>query len=73
MKDVYLTTFPKPITQRKKNERWIRACGRLAEDFNVQIIKRCTYMCSKHLIGGNEPTTNHPCPIAALLHIGEQV
>ena len=34
MKDVYFIPFPKPIAQREKCERWIKACGRPTEDFN---------------------------------------
>jgi hypothetical protein len=73
MKDVYFIPFPKPITQREKCERWIKACGRPTEDFNVQKIKRCTYICSKHFHGGKGPTELHPDPIPALLHNDDEV
>ncbi|CAC5401350.1 unnamed protein product [Mytilus coruscus] len=73
MKDVFFIPFPKPITQREKCERWIKACGRLKEDFNVDKIKRYTYMCSKHFVGGKGPTDIHPDPMPALLHNDEQV
>ncbi|CAG2200252.1 unnamed protein product [Mytilus edulis] len=73
MKDVFFIPFPKPITQREKCERWIKACGRLQEDFNVDKIKRCTYMCSKHFVGGKGPTDIHPDPMPALLHNDEQL
>ena len=73
MQGVYFIPFPKPITQKEKCERWIKTCGRPAEDFNVQKIKRCTYICSKHFVGGHGPTIDHPDPIPALLHTDEQV
>ena len=50
MKDVFFIPFPKPTTKREICERWIKACGRPLNDFNVQKIKRCTYICSKHFI-----------------------
>ncbi|XP_052065138.1 uncharacterized protein LOC127704938 [Mytilus californianus] len=73
MKDVFFIPFPKPITQREKCERWIKACGRLQEDFNVDKIKRYTYMCSKHFVGGKGPTDIHPDPMPALLQKDEQL
>ena len=73
MDNVFFIPFPKPITQKAKCEKWIKACGRTADDFNVDKIKRYTYICSKHFIGGNGPTSEHPDPIPALLHTDEQV
>ena len=73
MKDVFFIPFPKPTTKREICERWIKACGRPLNDFNVQKIKRCTYICSKHFIGGKGPTAEYPDPIPALLHTDEQV
>ena len=73
MEGVRFIPFPKPLSQKEKCERWIKACGRPLEDFNVGKIKRCTYICSKHFIGGNGPTPEHPDPIPALLHSDEQV
>ena len=58
---------------REKCERWIKACGRPAGNFNVQKIKRGTQICSKHFIGGQEPKTEHPHPKPALFHTDEQV
>ena len=73
MKDVFFIPFPKPITQKEKCERWIKACGRHSEDFNLTKIKRSTYICSKHFIGEKGPTPEHPDPVPALLHTDEQV
>ncbi|CAC5404724.1 unnamed protein product [Mytilus coruscus] len=73
MNGVFFIPFPKPITQREKCERWIKACGRPKKDFNVDKIKRCTYMCSKHFVGCKGPTELHPDPLPALLHNEEQI
>jgi len=71
MNGVFFIPFPKPITQGEKCVKWIKACGR--QNFNIKKIKRCTYICSKHFVGGKGPTTDHPDPIPALLHTDEQV
>lgn len=63
--------FLKPITRRETCEKWIKACGRPAADFNIGKIKRSTYICSKHFTGG--PTPENPDPIQALLDTDEQV
>jgi hypothetical protein len=42
MKDVFFIPFPKPITQREKCVKWIKACGRPEDDFNIMKIKRST-------------------------------
>jgi hypothetical protein len=73
MDGVFFIPFPKPLTQMQKCEKWIKACGRPAEDLNVQKIKRSTYICSKHFVGGRGPTPDNPDPIPALLHTDEQV
>ena len=65
--------FNVPKIMEKFNSLKIKACGRPAEVFNVQKIKRCTYICSKHFVGGHGPTIDHPDPIPALLHTDEQV
>ena len=59
------------ITRRETCEKWIKACGRPAADFNIGKIKRSTYICSKHFTGG--PTPENPDPIQALLDTDEQV
>ncbi len=73
MKDVFFIPFPKPITQREKCVKWIKACGRPEDDFNIMKIKRSTYICSKHFVGEKGPTFEFPDPIPALLHTDEQV
>jgi hypothetical protein len=54
------------ITRRETCEKWIKACGRPAADFNIGKIKRSTYI---HFTGGPE----NPDPIQALLDTDEQV
>ena len=76
MQGVYFIPFPKPPkeTIKKKNpkmaktlldkcKRWIHACGRPKEDFNVKKINRSTYICSKHFVDQGGPTDEHPDPI----------
>jgi len=73
MDGVFFIPFPKPITRMETCEKWIKACGRTNEDFNINSIKRSTYLCSKHFVGGKGPTEKNPDPIPALLHTDEQV
>lgn len=73
MKDVFFIPFPKPTTRRETCLKWIKACGRPGNDFNVDKIKRSTYICSKHFVGESGPTAENPDPIPALLHTDEQV
>ena len=58
MHGVSFVPFPKYKTCPEKCQRWIRACCR--EGFEVASISRNTYMCSKHFVGGNGPTKDHP-------------
>ncbi|XP_063425343.1 uncharacterized protein LOC134708626 [Mytilus trossulus] len=60
-------------TRRETCLKWIKACGRPGNDFNVDKIKRSTYICSKHFVGESGPTAENPDPIPALLHTDEQV
>ena len=60
-------------TRRETCLKWIKACGRPEEDFNINKIARSTYICSKHFVGGKGPTVENPDPIPALLHTDEQV
>lgn len=64
MDNVYFIPFPKPKTQKEKCERWVRLCGR--KYFTVENIRKETYMCSKHFVGGKGPTKEHPDPLPAL-------
>ena len=41
----------------------VRECGR--EHFAVEKVTRWTYICSKHFVGENGPTTEHPDLIPA--------
>jgi hypothetical protein len=63
MHGVFFIPFPKPKSNENKCKRWIAACGR--EHFTVDNIKKWTYICSKHFVGGKGPTENHPDPVPA--------
>ena len=63
MENIQWIPFPKPKRQQEKCMRWVRACGR--EDFSVEKVRKWTYICSKHFVGGNGPTEKHPDPIPA--------
>lgn len=65
MKNVYFIPFVKPHIDLDKCKRWINACHR--ENFNVDNIKKWTYICSKHFVGGHGPTVEHPDPIRATM------
>ncbi|XP_013419440.1 uncharacterized protein LOC106180094 [Lingula anatina] len=65
MEGVFFINFPKPKTQREKCEKWIYACGRPKDQFNVEKITKSTYICSKHFVGGRGPTEDYPDPIPA--------
>lgn len=59
----FIIPFPKPKTQREKCERWVRLCGR--KYFGVDNVNKDKYMCSKHFVGGNGPSIDHPDPLPA--------
>ncbi|XP_037548956.1 zinc finger and SCAN domain-containing protein 5A [Nematolebias whitei] len=63
MEGVFFLSFPEPRTRPEKCDLWIRALGRT--EFNRENVKRRTYICSKHFIGGKGPTKGHPDPIPA--------
>ncbi|KAI0237607.1 hypothetical protein LSAT2_011837 [Lamellibrachia satsuma] len=65
MQGVFFINFPKPKTQREKCEKWIRRCGRPKEQFNVDRVKKMTFICSKHFVGRKGPTSDHPDPTPA--------
>lgn len=73
MEGVFFILFPKPLSRRQTCEKWIKACGRPDDDFNCSKIKRSTYICSKHFVGGKGPTEKNPDPIPVLLHTDEQM
>lgn len=54
MDDVLLDHSP----SRERCERWARLCGR--KSFGVHNVNNDTYMCSKHFVGCNGPTIDHP-------------
>ena len=57
--------------EKKQNElckRWINACGRPfsgPNSFTMKDISRETNICSKHFVGENGPSEEHPDPIIA--------
>lgn len=63
MQGVGWVPFPKPKTNLAKCERWLEICCR--EGFTVDKVKKWTYICTKHFIGGNGPTEDYPDPIPA--------
>ena len=63
MVGVFFIPFPKPKTQREKCERWLRLCGR--KHFTKDNVTKDTCICSKHFVGGNGPTCDHPDPLPA--------
>ena len=56
--------FPKPHLQRDKCRKWILACGR--PDFEESEVKKWTYICSKHFVGGIGPTEMYPDSVPAV-------
>ena len=63
-----MTEWQKHQEQLKteKSKIWLHACGR--QEFNdVSQIKKDTYICSLHFIGGNGPTEINPNPLTATL------
>lgn len=64
MDGVKFIPFPKPKTQLQKCQRWVRLCER--KYFTVESIRKETYICWKHFVGGNGPTDSHPDPLPAV-------
>ena len=63
MEGVVFIPFPKPNKNYKKCRIWVNDCGR--KDFMIKSVKRWSYICSKHFIGGAGPTPEHPDQIPA--------
>ena len=42
-------------------KKWAIACGR--DGFTYKNVTAHTYICTKHFVGGNGPTKDHPHPI----------
>lgn len=59
--DIFFVPFVKPLKERQKCLRWVRACNR--KDFKVANVSRYTYICSLHFVGGRGPTSEHPDPV----------
>ena len=49
----------------EKAKKWLHACGR--EGFSIKNIKKGTFICSNHFIGGFGPTKEDPDPLLATL------
>ena len=49
----------------EKAKKWLHACGR--EGFSIKNIKKDTFICSSHFIGGFGPTKEDPGPLLATL------
>ena len=59
------------LEKTAKAKRWLHACGR--KDFcELSQIKKDTYICTLHFVGGNGPTEDHPDPILATLSEAER-
>lgn len=63
MHGVFFIPFPKPVTQLDKCKTWVSLCGR--KNWSVANVNKHTYICSRHFIGGNGPTADHPNPVPA--------
>ena len=49
----------------EKAKKWVHACGR--EGFSIKNIKKDTFICPNHFIGGCGPTEEDPDPLLATL------
>ena len=63
MQGVEFLRFPKPWVDLEKCKRWVNACKR--SGFSTDNVKKDTYICNKHFIGGRGPTDDHPDPVPA--------
>ena len=63
MEGVFFIRFPQSKKDPEKCMRWANACSR--QNFSVENVKKDTYICSLHFVGGKGPTTDHPHPIPA--------
>ncbi|XP_046582572.1 uncharacterized protein LOC124289945 [Haliotis rubra] len=63
MAGVHFILFPKFHKEPEKCARWVRACSR--DGFTTDKVNKYTYLCSKHFVGGNGPSFEHPDPIPA--------
>ncbi|MEO0686284.1 MAG: THAP domain-containing protein, partial [Cyanobacteria bacterium J06649_11] len=50
-------------SKTEKAKKWVHACSR--KNFTITIIKKDTYICSNHFIGGSGPTDLNPDPYSA--------
>ena len=63
MKGVNFVNFPSKKKEYDKCRRWANACYR--KDWGVENVTRHTFICTRHFVGGNGPTEQHPDPINA--------
>ncbi|XP_046549255.1 uncharacterized protein LOC124259203 [Haliotis rubra] len=60
--NVTFISFPRDTgINHEKCLRWIKLSGRV--DLTPERVNRYTYVCSKHFVGGNGPTDEHPDPV----------
>ena len=71
MKDVYFMKSPHGKKNSDRCKKLVDACCR--EDLNFKCVTRFTYICSKHFVGGNGPTADHPDPIHDIQHVISQM
>uniref|UniRef100_A0A8W8MAW4 THAP-type domain-containing protein n=1 Tax=Magallana gigas TaxID=29159 RepID=A0A8W8MAW4_MAGGI len=57
--------FPKPKTNLEKYMRWIALCHRHQDQLNINKITKDTYICTKHFVNNDGPTTDYPDPCDA--------
>ena len=58
------------LEKTEKAKRWLHACGR--KDFcELNQIKKDTYICTLHFVGGKGPNDDRPDPILATLSEAE--
>ena len=65
MRGVFFIPFVKPHIDMEKCKRWVNACRRVK--FTINNVRKWTYICSKHFVGGAGPTIDHPDPVAATM------
>ncbi|XP_067655189.1 uncharacterized protein [Haliotis asinina] len=60
--NVTFISFPRDTGKNhEKCLRWIKLSGRV--DLTPERVNRYTFVCSKHFVGGNGPTDEHPDPV----------
>ncbi|XP_060578712.1 uncharacterized protein LOC132735740 [Ruditapes philippinarum] len=63
IENVFFIRFPQNKREPEKCIRWANACSR--RDFDASRVRKDTYICSLHFVGGNGPSEDHPDPLPA--------